>query len=188
MGYGTYLRELLGPLGIYDLTPESLSGSELDALGQGLDQVSERLDEVEREAALATARGEGLDRLEALFAKAPVNHSLSLRREAIAALLRIGEGDLTLSAINGTITGCGINAVAREMDRFGYIRVTFPDVVGVPDGFDQIREIILDIIPCHLEVEFFFRFLIWAECHASGYTWRAVQQNRWSWMEFQTAV
>ena len=74
------------------------------------------------------------------------------------------------------------------MDRFGYIRVTFPDVVGVPDGFDQIREIILDIIPCHLEVEFFFRFLIWAECHASGYTWRAVQQNQWSWMEFQTAV
>lgn len=59
MGYGTYLRELLGPLGIYDLTPESLSGSELDALGQGLDQVSGRLDEVEREAALATAGGRG---------------------------------------------------------------------------------------------------------------------------------
>lgn len=188
MGYGTFLRDLLGPLGIYDLSPESLSGSELDALGRGLDEVGGRLDYVERETALATAQGEGLDRLEALFAKAPVNYSLPLRRQAIAALLRIGEGDFTLAAINDTITGCGINAVAQERDRFGYVRVVFPDVVGVPEGFEQIREIILDIIPCHLEVEFFFRYLLWLECHARGYTWAAVHGNRWTWKQFQLAV
>ncbi len=188
MGYGTFLRNLLGPLGVYDLSRESLSGSELDALGLGLDEISEKLDYVERESALTTAQGEGLDRLEALFAKAPVNYSLPLRRQAIAALLRIGEGDFTLSAINDTITGCGINAVAQEKDRFGYLRVIFPDVVGIPDGFEQIREIILDIIPCHLEVEFYFRYLTWAECHALGYTWDTVHQRRWTWTAFQMAV
>ncbi len=188
MGYGTFLRNLLGPLGVYDLSRESLSGSELDALGLGLDEISEKLDYVERESALTTAQGEGLDRLEALFAKAPVNYSLPLRRQAIAALLRIGEGDFTLSAINDTITGCGINAVAQEKDRFGYLRVIFPDVVGIPDGFEQIREIILDIIPCHLEVEFYFRYLTWAECHAHGYTWDTVHQRQWTWTAFQMAV
>ncbi len=188
MGYGTFLRNLLGPLGVYDLSRESLSGSELDALGLGLDEVSEKLDYVERESALTTAQGEGLDRLEALFAKAPVNYSLPLRRQAIAALLRIGESDFTLSAINDTITGCGINAVAQEKGRFGYLRVIFPDVVGIPDGFEQIREIILDIIPCHLEVEFYFRYLTWAECHTLGYTWDTVHQRQWTWTAFQMAV
>ena len=62
MGYGEHLRKLLRPLGIYDLTPGSLSGSELDALGAGLDALSERMDYVERESALATAEGEGLRR------------------------------------------------------------------------------------------------------------------------------
>ena len=33
MGYSDYLRTLLRPLGVYDLSEGSLSGSELDALG-----------------------------------------------------------------------------------------------------------------------------------------------------------
>ena len=69
MGYGEHLRNLLQPLGIYNLTPGSLSGSELDALGAGLDKLSRRLDYAERESALATAESEGLDRREALFAR-----------------------------------------------------------------------------------------------------------------------
>ena len=59
MGYGEHLRNLLQPLGIYDLAPGSLSGSELDALGAGLDKLSGRLDYAERESALATAETEG---------------------------------------------------------------------------------------------------------------------------------
>ena len=62
MAYGEHLRNLLRPLGIYDLAPESLSGSELDALGCGLDSLSEQMDYVERESALATAESEGLRR------------------------------------------------------------------------------------------------------------------------------
>ena len=188
MGYGDYLRALLRPLGIYDLSPGSLSGSELDAIGLGLDAVSDRMDYIERESALATAEGEGLDRREALFARAPVHYSPALRRQAVAALLRIGGDCFTLSDINDAISGCGIRALAQERDQFGYIRVVFPEVVGIPPEFDQIRQIILDIIPCHLEVEFYFRYLTWAECHAYGYTWAAAHQREWNWHEFEMAV
>ena len=166
MGYGEHLRKLLRPLEIYDLTPGSLSGSELDALGKGLDALSQRMEYVERESALATAEGEGLRRRELLFARTPVHYSTALRRQAIAALLRIGGDCFTLSDINNTISGCGIRALAQEKDRFGYIRIIFPEVAGVPEGFEQIREIILDIVPCHLDVEFYFRYLTWAECEA----------------------
>ena len=188
MGYGEHLRTFLRPLGIYALTPGSLSGSKLDALGHGLDVLSCRMDYVERESALFTAEGEGLRRRETLFARTPVHYTTELRRQAIAALLRIGGDCFTLSDINSTISGCGIKALAQEKERFGYIRVIFPDVAGIPEGFEQIREIILDIIPCHLEVEFYFRYLTWQECEAFQYTWAVIHQREYTWHGFELAV
>jgi len=188
MGYGEHLRNFLRPLGIYDLSKGSLSGSELDALGHGLDKISARLDYVERESSLATAEDEGLRRRELLFARTPVNYSTELRRQAIAALLRISGDSFTLADINNTISGCGINAQAVETDRFGYIRIIFPDVPGIPEGFEQIRDIILDIIPCHLNVDFRFRFITWQECEAFPYTWAIIEQEAYTWIGFQLAV
>jgi len=188
MGYSDHLRRLLRPIGIYNLSPGSLSNSELEAIGHGLDGVSDRLDYVERESALATAMGEGLDRIESLFARTPVHYSTELRRQAIAALLRIGGDCFTLTDINNTISGCGINALALEKEQVGYIRVIFPNVIGIPEGFDQIRDIILDIIPCHLDVEFYFRYLTWAECEAHQYTWAIVEGRKYNWFEFEMAI
>ncbi len=188
MGYSDHLRSLLRPLDIYNLSPGSLSSSELEALGRGLDGVSQRMDYVERESALSTAAGEGLDRLEALFARTPVHYSTELRRQAIAALLRIGGSCFTLTDINNTISGCGIKALAQEKDRFGYIRIIFPNVAGIPEGFEQIRDIILDIIPCHLDVEFYFRYLTWEECEGYRYSWDIIHQREYTWYGFELAV
>ena len=161
-GYSDFLRDFLRPLGIYDLSPGSLSNSELEALGSGFDGVSQRMDYVERESALSTAEGEGL--------------------------LRIGGDCFTLTDINNTISGCGIKAVAQEKEQFGYIRIVFPEVAGIPEGFEQIRDIILDIIPCHLDVEFYFRYLTWAECEAFGYTWAIIHEREYTWHGFELAV
>ena len=68
MGYCDYLKNLLRPLGIYDLSDRSLSASELEALGHGLDGAEAAIDYAERESALSTAEGEGLDRREAALA------------------------------------------------------------------------------------------------------------------------
>ena len=109
------------------------------------------------------------------------------RREAIAALLRISEDSLTPEAINDTLTGCGIRARAEEKAD-GSLRVIFTRTAGVPAEFDQIRKIILDILPCHLEVEFYFRYLTWAECEAAEYTWDEVETAQHTWESFQLAV
>ena len=104
-----------------------------------------------------------------------------------AALLRISEDSLTPEAINDTLTGCGIRARAEEKAD-GSLRVIFPRTAGVPAEFDQIRKIILDILPCHLEVEFYFRYLTWAECEAAEYTWDEVETAQHTWESFQLAV
>ena len=65
--------------------------------------------------------------------------------------------------------------------------MVFPDVGGVPEEFEQIRSIILDILPCHLEVEFYFRYLTWAECERGSYTWATVEAAGHTWDTFQTS-
>ena len=54
MSYAQYLRQLLAPLGVYDLDAP-FQGGELDAWGEALDQVEDSLEEANRETCLATA-------------------------------------------------------------------------------------------------------------------------------------
>lgn len=185
--YEEYLRALLAPLGVYRLDRDSLSGAELYALGNGLDAVSARLDEVEREGVTATAEGEGLHRREALFLRRPAAVTAEERRAAIAALLQIDGDSLTPEAIGRTIRGCGIWAQAVEMGT-NRVRVVFPGTAGVPAEFEQIEKIIMDILPCHLDVEFYFRFLTWEECEKAGYTWALVEERAYDWDGFQLAI
>lgn len=185
--YEEYLRALLAPLGVYRLDRDSLSGAELYALGKGLDAVSGRLDQVEREGVTATAEDEGLRRREALFLRRPAAVTAEERRAAIAALLQIDGDSLTPEAIGRTIRGCGIRAQAIEMGT-NQVRVVFPGTVGIPEEFEQIEKIVMDILPCHLGVEFYFRFLTWEECEAAEYTWALVEEREYTWEEFQVAI
>ncbi|MDD3346817.1 hypothetical protein [Oscillibacter sp.] len=184
--YEEYLRRLLEPLGVYAFTENSISGAEICALGAGLDAIGDQLETAEKEALTATAEEEGLRRRENLFARRSAAATAEDRRAAIAALLQIDGDSLTPSDINRTILGCGIRARAMEIDT-GHLQVIFPDVGGVPAEFDQIRDIILDILPCHLEVEFYFRYMTWTECERGGYTWAMVEAAGHTWDTFQMA-
>ena len=183
--YEECLKRLLEPLGVYDLSPRSVSGAELCALGRGLDAAAGRLDRAEREGLTATAEDEGLRRREALFARRPAAFTPETRRAAIAALMGIDGDSLTPGAIDSAIRGCGIRARAIEIGG-QKLRVIFPETAGEPPEFGQIQKIILDILPCHLEVEFYFRYLTWAECERAGHTWAAVEEHTWE--SFQLAV
>jgi len=185
--YEKYLRQLLAPLGVYDLSADSINGAELYALGTVLDRIGAQVETAERESLTATAEDEGLRRREELFARRPAAVTAAERRAAIAALLQIDGDSLTPSAINRTLLGSGIRARALEIDT-GHLRVVFPDVGGVPEEFDQIASIILDILPCHLDVEFYFRYLTWAECERGAYTWAGVEAAGYDWDAFQMAV
>ncbi len=186
--YYEFLCELLEPLRIYATDRGTVSGSELYAAGEALDAAAQALSRAEREGVLPLAEGEGLTRRERLFSRCGASPTTALRHEAIAALTRIQADSFTLAAINATISGCGIHAVAEETEQKGVIRVRFPDTAGVPDNFPRVRQIILDIIPCHLLTEFFFRYLTWAECEERGFTWESMEEAGHTWESFEKAV
>ena len=85
MSGAQYLRQLLAPLGVYDLEGPFQNG-ELEALGEALDQAEAALDELHRESCLATAQDWGLERTASLFRRRPIAATPKAMREALAAL------------------------------------------------------------------------------------------------------
>ena len=186
MSHAQYLRDLLRPLGVYDLTAP-FNGGELDAQGEALDGAMARIEEVQRESSLTTAEDWGLERVAALFVRRPVADHPRKLAAALAALLRIGGDSFTLDAINDTITGCGIPALVRETGK-GRVSVSFPGAAGVPQGFDGLKRIIEDILPAHLGVEYDFWFLTWAELEDNFPSWRSIEELELSWAQLETYV
>ena len=180
MSGAEYLRELLRPLGVYDLEAP-FNGGELEAAGLALDEMELALEEIEQEVLLTTAEDWGLERWAALFARRPVAEEPRALADALAALLRIGGDSFTLSAINDNLAGCGLNAVASETEEPGVVEVRFPEVPGIPDGFAEMRAIIEDILPCHLEIRYVYWYITWAMLQARFQTWGEIESLGLSW-------
>lgn len=187
MSYEGYLRDLLAPLGVYRLDG-TVNGAELACWGRFLDGVQEELEEVHRQADLTTAGKEGLAKLAALFNRKPVAEGEESLRAALAALLRVGGDSFTLSAINDSLKGCGLNAVVAEGLEHQSVTVRFPEVQGVPGGFEGMRAIIEEIIPCHLAVEYVFWYITWAEAQERFSAWQEIEDLGLTWDELEKYV
>jgi len=181
------MKELLRPLGVYKLE-DSFLEAELDCLGRAMDTLQEELERIQQEMSLATACGEGLERAAKLFGVRPVTQDPRQLAQSLAALGRISWDSFTLAAINNTIGGCGVNAVAVEAGEPGTVTVRFPDVAGIPERFDDLRRIIEDILPAHLLVQYLFWYVTWEELEGRGLTWQMAQDQGMTWEEFETLM
>lgn len=187
MSHKDYLRQLLEPLGVYDLEAPC-NGGELDAQGEALDGAADWLEEVRRESDLCTAQTWGLERVAQLLVRRPV--ALDPRRMArsLAALLRIGGDSFTLEAINDAIAGCGINARAAETYEPGTVEVYFPEVAGIPAEFPEISRIIEDILPAHVTIRYVYWYVTWAELEEKVSCWQDIEDLALTWESLEKLV
>ena len=186
MNYAGYLRELLRPLGVYDLNAP-FNGGELDAAGAALDGVDGALEEIRRESDLTEAEGWGLERMAQLFARRPVAGTPRALAAALAALLRISGDSFTLAAINDAIAGCGLPAKVVE-EGTGQVKVSFPGIAGIPEGFADMKRIIEDILPAHLGIEYWFWYITWEELERKYPTWQSIEDRELTWDGLETSV
>lgn len=187
MSHTDSLKQLLRPLGVYQLEG-SINGAELESVGSALDVLQNQLELLHREADLTTAEGEGLEAWLSLLARRPVAENPEQLRAAAAALLRVGGDSFTLKAINDNLLGCGINAVAAETETPQTVSVSFPQVPGIPDGFEELCAIIEDILPCHLAVEYLFWYITWAIMEQRFATWSEVEALHQTWQGLEKLV
>lgn len=187
MTHEEHLWSLLLPLGPYTRQGVYTAG-ELKSEGEALDGAGHALEELEREAFPDTAEGWGLERLESLLARKPVAETAAARRQALAALLRIGGDSFTLAAVNDNLKGCGLNAAVWETGEEGLVEVTFPDVPGIPDGFEELKAIIEEIIPCHLEISYVYWYVTWALLEEQFPTWSQLGEGDYTWEGMEKLV
>ena len=69
----------------------------------------------------------------------------------------------------------------EEGDRPGYVKVYFPDVAGIPEGFDQLRTIIEEILPSHVDVTYVFWYNTWGMVAARHPTYGDAVDTGLSW-------
>lgn len=185
MSYAQKLMELLRPLGVYTFRDGSFSMGQLEALGAQLDSLSGLLAEIQRESLVMSAENEGLTKAEALFPFKPPAQTLCERRNAIAAFWQIADDSFTPEALQRCVLACGADCLLQELG-VNHVGVSFPGVMGVPEGFSQMRRIIESILPCHLLIDFLFRWCTWRETADYGLTWGDLESGSWhDWMVYR---
>lgn len=187
MSNAAYMKDLLRPLGVYQLD-DSFLGGELECMGRAMDALQEELERIQQEMSLVTACGEGVEKAVKLFGLHPVTQDTRQLARSLSALGRIGWDSFTLSAINSTIGGCGVNAEVTETDTPGTVVVRFPELKGVPEEFESLRRIIENILPAHLRVQYLFWYMTWGEWSGQAMTWQAIHEEGLTWETFETLV
>ncbi len=180
MGYCEYIKSMLRPLGLYRLD-EGLGARELEAEGDELDAVSAALDGAEREMFITTAVDAGLSLYEALLPYTPSYVTPADRRRAIMALLRVDGASFTPEALNATLSGCGITAAAEETGVSRQVKVSFPGSRGTPKNFSDLKERIEALLPCHLDIMYYFVFPVWSELESWFPVWSAFEAAGLTW-------
>ncbi len=184
MSHGTYLKDLLAPLGVYRLEG-TLNGGELECIGAALDGCQSKLERIQREMSLVTAEAEGLGAVGTLLARQPVTSDTAMRRAALAALLRVSGDSFTPAALSDNLTGCGLNVSVTEMDTAGEVEVKFPHMPGIPDGFEEMKKIIEDILPCHLLIHYVFWYITWHQLEEMFGSWNALEGAGFTWTQLE---
>ena len=108
------LRDALRPLGIYKLEKGTLVYAELAAYAAGLDLLEDGLDELEREAFLPTAQGEGISRREEIYGKPKTLLPLRERREMLLYRGAINNRNNTREDLERALVACGLRAQVRR--------------------------------------------------------------------------
>lgn len=178
MSYENLLTELLRPLGVYAFREGSFSRGELQALGAALDDAEDALGDNQKESIAATAENTGLARLEELFGSIPPSDTVQMRRRAITGFWNINGDSFTPQALERCIAACGLPCTLEETG-VNQVTIRFPGVMGIPEGFARIREIVERILPCQLGIEYYFHWCTWEDTERYGLTWNQLSQMSW---------
>lgn len=184
MGYTDSLKNLLRPLCVYDLDT-GYGCSELETQGAALDACCGAGETLEREGLLPTAENYGLNAYSEILPWIPAQTDIAARRSALMALLRIDDASFTEPILNTILTGCGTKANVTETSIWYTVCVRFPGIAGVPPMFEELKQRIEAILPCHLNVIYEFDFIKWMELEEWFSTWQVLENTGFSWGELE---
>lgn len=153
MAYFDYLQRLLSPLGVYDLSEESISGAALAAFGDALDEIWASLQATLRDAFPQTAGEAAINQWEQLAPTHPQPASLVQRQAAVTYLLsQKGAGCCSAADAMQALAVCGLDAEVDETANAPRItfRLSTQDLSLEEKAHFQV--FVRKLVPAHLQI------------------------------------
>jgi hypothetical protein len=124
----------------------------------------------------------GLDRWEKICdIETDTSKTYDNRRAVIKSKLR-GIGTVTVAMIKNVAESYYTNAVEVAEDNANYlIDITFMGARGVPDNLTDIQNILREMIPAHLGIDYIFTYLPFNELDTQQ--WNTIDTYTWSNLE-----
>jgi hypothetical protein len=103
---------------------------------------------------------------------------LEERRSAVKSRMR-GAGTVTIEGLknicNAYING-RINVIESPSDY--KLKIEFIDERGYPSNIETLKQIISQVIPAHIAVEYQYRYLTWNEFDSFGWSWSQIDAKQ----------
>ena len=111
---------------------------------------------------------------------------IDIRRSLIKTKLR-GIGVTTLTQIQNLCSSYGMSDVeiTENFEQYSII-IKFTGFIGVPPNSDSLKAALLELIPCHLALEFKFVFNTWKDIEDINLTWTEAMSLGLTWEDLET--
>lgn len=153
MAYFDYLQRLLSPLGVYDLSEESISGASLAAFGDALDEIWELLQTTLRDAFPQTAGEAAISQWEQIAPTHPRPADLAERQAAVTYLLsQKGAGCCSAADAVQTLAVCGLDAEVDETANAPRITFRLSTQGLSQEEKSHFRVFVRKLVPAHLQM------------------------------------
>jgi hypothetical protein len=179
------LYTALAPLGLYALRTNSLIDRELLAYDAAFAVLEGLLDQIEKQAFIQTADGEGLaahERMMGLGAKPELLPAA--RRNLILYRLAVAPLDFTAAGMARSLLAAGVEAAVLENWPEESVTVRSIRFLDTFDGLDSLMESLSAMLPAHLDWEFDTGILDWDLFDQKDPTWDVWDTADFTWDMF----
>lgn len=157
------MKDVLSPLGIYNLEDGSLVTCELRVYASQFEKLHQELAAMLKEFFISTAQSYGIEKIEELFQRVRPDLSIQERKERISRYTTLCNMDFSKENIESQLNLAGIFAEFTENHEEETL--CFPELIALTDIVETARQlsIIEDIVPAHLNIDVGITPLCWDE-------------------------
>lgn len=178
----------LSPLGVYNLSENTMVYAELAAFSIGLDMLRENLDTLLKENFVATAEDFGLKNTERLLGNVRDDLMLSERREMLKERLSLNVADFTLAGFEKMLKILGTLGVIEEYPKTQRIVLN----LAGEEYSEAEREWIVSqakaLLPAHLVSDIVFAGFDWKRSDLLANTFAEIESKGLVWSEIDYLV
>lgn len=146
------IMDIICKFKIYSKDNVNLQG-EMYAFSKGLEIVGNRLETMEKECFVSTAKDYGLTVKERYFDSITRADNIKDRREMLLSILSVNETDFNLSGMKKFMGQFPVNSKITEFVASNRIVITFDRNDWIVNNFDFVKSCVEDFFPSHLEFQ-----------------------------------